>query len=297
MIEWSDLKFVLETVRQGGITSAARSLGVNHATVSRRISAAEQACGARLFDRLPSGYRATEAGLEVAKAAEKIERETIKLNSKIGALDMALKGPLTFTAPELIVRQILGPILSEFQIQFPGIDLQLIASTASVSLTDRTADVAINVSNTPHQSLIGTKVSGQKCCAYIAKTKHKSLASDGSTPIDWIQFSHRDGIPKEVTEAWPNQVQTIVLNDMTAAHGLVRSGLGATVMPCFLGDTDPELTGLPNVPLMPYVDVWVLTHADLKHVPRISAFTRFVSDHLRALRPVFMGEAPDKIAD
>lgn len=92
-------------------------------------------------------------------------------------------------------------------------------------------------------------------------------------------------------------MQTIVLNDMAAAHGLVRSGLGATVMACFLGDTDPELTRLPNVPLMPYVDVWVLTHADLKHVPRISAFTRFVSDRLRALRPVIMGEAPDKTAD
>lgn len=293
MIEWSDLRFVLETVRHGGITNAARSLGVNHATVSRRISAAEKACGARLFDRLPTGYRATAAGLEVAKSAEKIEAETQDLNSKISALDTALTGQLTFTAPELIVRQILGPLLAEFQKQYPAIELKLIASTAEVSLSKRAADVAINVSNTPHQSLIGTKVSGQKCGAFIAKSTLETLASDRSEPINWVQFSHRNGIPAEVTDAWPNPVETITLNDMTAAHGLVRSGLGATIMPCFLGDTDPELTRLPGVPLMPYIDIWVLTHSDLKHVPRISAFTRFMSDKLRTLRPIFMGEAPD----
>ena len=64
MIDWSDLRFVLETVRQGGLSGAARILGVNHATVSRRISSAEAAAGALLFDRLPGGYRPTEAGLE-----------------------------------------------------------------------------------------------------------------------------------------------------------------------------------------------------------------------------------------
>ena len=55
MTDWNDLKYVLETVRQGGVSGAARVLGVNHATVSRRIAAAEADMGARLFERLPGG--------------------------------------------------------------------------------------------------------------------------------------------------------------------------------------------------------------------------------------------------
>ena len=60
MLDWNDLRFVMETARNGGTSGAARVLGVNHATVARRITAAEEALGERLFDRLPSGYVPTE---------------------------------------------------------------------------------------------------------------------------------------------------------------------------------------------------------------------------------------------
>ncbi|MEP1770055.1 MAG: LysR family transcriptional regulator, partial [Anderseniella sp.] len=111
MIDWSDLRFVLETVRQGGLSSAARVLGVNHATVSRRINSAEAAAGALLFDRLPGGYRPTQAGLEAARAAEAMEEASATLGLAIGSRDQTLKGPLSFTAPQLLIERILAPLL------------------------------------------------------------------------------------------------------------------------------------------------------------------------------------------
>ena len=69
MENWDDLKFVLAVARAGGLSGAARKLGVNHSTVSRRLSALEAALGTRLFERLPGGLVPTAAGTEAVEAA------------------------------------------------------------------------------------------------------------------------------------------------------------------------------------------------------------------------------------
>ena len=56
---WDDLRFLLAVARAGTLSGAARSLGVNHTTVSRRIQALEEHVGVRLFERLSSGWATT----------------------------------------------------------------------------------------------------------------------------------------------------------------------------------------------------------------------------------------------
>jgi molybdate transport repressor ModE-like protein len=55
-MNWDDMRFFLALSREGSISAAGRSLGVNHTTVARRIAALEEVLGTRLFDRLPDGY-------------------------------------------------------------------------------------------------------------------------------------------------------------------------------------------------------------------------------------------------
>ena len=54
-MNWDDMRFFLQVARTGRLTEAARALGVDHATVSRRVGALERALSARLFDRSPRG--------------------------------------------------------------------------------------------------------------------------------------------------------------------------------------------------------------------------------------------------
>ena len=58
-------------------------------------------------------------------------------------------------------------------------------------------------------------------------------------------------------------------------------------MPCFLGETDPDLARVPGIPLVSYYDIWLATHPDLRRVRRIQAFMTFAAKRLRALRPIF----------
>ena len=90
----------------------------------------------------------------------------------------------------------------------------------------------------------------------------------------------------------PNLRVRLTVDDMAAAIGAVRAGIGATRMACFLGDTDPALVRVPGMPRFDYLPLWLLTHADLRHVPRIRTFMDFTAARLGKLRPVFEGTAP-----
>ena len=291
-MDWGDLRYVLETVRHGGLSGAARELGVNHATVARRIAAAEAALGAPLFDRRPTGYVPTEAGQDAARAAELFETEHATLSRTIAAREDTLSGPLTVTAPQLMIQTVLAPILGDFARQHPEIRLTALGANATLNLAHREADVAIRIAHDPDPDLVGRRVASQQSTVYAHRDYVADLVASGRTGLDWLRFVHWEEAPKAVMEAYPDTKVLMYLDDMVAMIGAVRAGLGATRMACFLGDTDPDLVRVPGLELMPYAPVWVLTHADLRHVPRIAAFSRFVSDALRAQRPTFAGERP-----
>lgn len=289
-MDWGDLKYVLETVRHGGLSGASRALGVNHATVARHIGAAETALGTTLFDRRPSGYVPTQAGRDAARAAEAFEVEHAALARAIAARDIALSGPLTVTAPHLMVQSLLAPILGEFAQAHPEIELTVLGAIETLNLAEREADVAIRIADAPDPDLVGRQVATQKSAVYASKACVKALSRDPDRRLNWLRFLHWQTAPKEVRAIYPNTRTVMNLDDMVAMMGAMRAGIGASRAPCILGDADPELARVPGLPLLPYPPIWVLTHADLRAVPRIAAFTEFISAALRKKRAAFAGE-------
>ena len=290
-LDWNDLRFVLETVRQGGISGAARALRVNHATVARRITAAEAAMGARLFDRHASGYRPTEAGREAARSAEQMEAASHDLGRRIGAKDQALSGPLTITAPQLLFDRALAPILRRFADRYPAIELKVVAANRELNLSRMEADVAFRISDTPGDTLVGRRVTTQNATVYVGREQAARLRDDPALPLDWVRFAHWPGPPEVIKQNWPNRRVRMTVDDMYAAIAAVRENIGATRMPCFLGDPDPLMERLPNVPLLPYRSLWVLAHPDLAKSAKVSTFTDFAAREFAALRPLFEGAA------
>lgn len=289
-MDWDDLRFVLETVRHGGLSGAARALNVNHATVARRISAAEASLGTRLFDRRPTGYVPTEAGQDAARAAEDVEARHAKLGRAIAARDALISGPLTVTAPQLLILHVLAPILRDFRAMYPEVQVTALGVNTPLNLAHREADVAIRMSNNPDPDLFGRKVADQRSGIYASHSYLRKLAADPDQTLDWLRFLHWEKPSQTVRSAYPNLQIAMHTDDMVAMHGAVRAGIGASRLPCFMGDSDPDLGRVPGIPLEPYIPIWVLTHADMRHVPRIAAFTDFVWDAMRVLRPKFAGD-------
>lgn len=291
-MDWGDLRYVLETARHGGLSGAARALEVNHATVARRIAAAEVALGTTLFDRRPSGYVPTQAGRDAARTAEAFEAEHATLSRAIAARDVALSGPLTVTAPHLLVQSLLAPILGEFAQSHAEIELTVLGAITTLNLAEREADVAIRISDAPDPDLVGRQVATQKSAVYASTDYLEAFSRDQERRLAWLRFLHWQPTPKEVLAVYPNARCAMNLDDMVAMLGALRAGLGASRVPCIIGDADPVLERVPGLPLMPYPPIWVLTHADLRSVPRIAVFTEFVSSALRKQRAAFAGEVP-----
>ena len=82
---WDDLRFILAVAETGSVSAAARKLGVNHATVLRRVSAYEERQGIDIFDKTSRGYRVIEDRLRVITAAREVE-------NAIQAVDRAVQG-------------------------------------------------------------------------------------------------------------------------------------------------------------------------------------------------------------
>ncbi|HIC80102.1 MAG TPA: LysR family transcriptional regulator [Kiloniellaceae bacterium] len=297
MDDWDDLRFVLAVCRGGGLTGAARALGVNHSTVSRRIAALEDRLGARLFDRLPSGYRPTAAGEEALVAAEAMERSAADLNRTVAARDRRPSGALTVTAPLMIVMGPFAEILADFRKAYPEIEVRVRATTDLLNLHRREADVALRASDAPDESLFGLKLGEQRAAlyasrAYLAARAAVMAEAPGEAEVDWIGRTGQDRPPPEVTARFPKARTSICLDDKLGAVAAMRAGLGLCRLPCFQGDRDPALRRLPGFPLSRYPDKWVLTHPDLARVERVRLFMRFAAEAVKRHRPLFMGERP-----
>jgi DNA-binding transcriptional LysR family regulator len=295
MNDWDDLKFVLAVARAGGLSGAARSLGVNHSTVSRRLSALEAKLGTRLFERMPEGFVPTAAGSEAAESARRIETELLSLDTRITAQDAELEGPLRITGAQLLFQAQLADIVARFCERHPLIEVELIAANEILSLQRREADVAVRVTDKPDETLFGRLASGQNRGFYASKAflrAHEEVLSKSSDPfrIPCTAFKWWGRTPpKEIRARFENAYTSVVCDDMIALQAAVRAGLGVGRMPCFVGDRDPELGRVPGFPLTRYFDIWILTHPDLKHVERIRRFMRFAADEFKANAGLYLG--------
>lgn len=61
-IDWDQARVFLAVAREGQLLGAARKLGLDHATVTRRINALEEALGVKLIERTTTGSTLTPRG-------------------------------------------------------------------------------------------------------------------------------------------------------------------------------------------------------------------------------------------
>ncbi|WP_350184968.1 LysR family transcriptional regulator [Roseibium album] len=289
------MKFVLAIATAGNVTRAAKRLGVTHSTVSRRLSALEESMATRLFERLPEGFVPTAAGEQAVAAARRVEAEVLTLDTRITAQDTELEGPLRITAAQLLFQVQLAEIMQQFSERHPRIELQMIAANEKLSLHRREADIAVRVTDNPGETLFGRLATGQNRCYYMSRNfarKYRETMETGhaSIPLPCVTFKWwGQGVPKEIRTRYKSAFISLVADDMIALLAAVKAGIGVGRLPCFLGDPDPDLVRIPGMEPSRYLDIWVLTHPDLKNVARIRTFLRFAADAFKARSGLYLG--------
>ncbi|MBC2594464.1 LysR family transcriptional regulator [Ruficoccus amylovorans] len=124
-MELRHLECLVEVVRQGGFSAAARTLGMTQPTVSKAVGQLEHECGARLLDRLKEGVRVTDAGACVLRRAKMMLTERDHLNDELAELRGLESGRLRLGLPVLGSSILFAPQVAEYRRRYPGIDIEL----------------------------------------------------------------------------------------------------------------------------------------------------------------------------
>jgi len=292
-LSWDEFRLVKSIAEARSLVGAADRLGVNHSTVFRRLAAVESAVGARLFERSRAGYEPTAAGEEMIALASTMAESVLEFERRVAGRDIKPTGELSVTTPEGIGQHFMPAIVAQFQIQNPGVVVELILSDQPLNLSRREADIAIRMTNDPPETLVGRRICTGRWCVYCRRDLTAEVGAEASGSIAFVGFG--DNFGPAPARRWidANIAPGQLVAKANSAHCMLKfalQGFGATLLPCFLGDRSPELARLGY--LLPELDMglWMLTHSDLRRSARVRAFMDFAGAELTKQRRAIEGE-------
>lgn len=275
-MDWEDVRFFVALARHGSLSAAARALGVNHATVSRRVAGLERSLGQTLFERRPDGYRLTEAGERaldragaMAEAAEALSR---------GHSDAQAQGLVRLTAIQSLGEGFLPPHLAEFQRRHPGIDIELISDIRALSLSRFEADLALRLAKPADGEVVAKRLGGLSMGLYGTAEWCERLRH--GEPPRFVGFDEASiHVPEGVwlSRQFPQARLAFRAGGYVAQCAAVREGVGIAVLPKFLAE--PDLIRLDFLPQPPAREVWLLWRAGTA----LSSPTRLLAGYLEEL--------------
>ncbi len=284
-LDWDDVRYAVALARHGSLSATARALGVNHATVSRRLDGLERALGRPLFDRRPDGYRPNAAGAAVLAEAKAMEAGALALLRRLDRVKAGPAGPVRLTTARTLALGFLIDRLDGLRRRHPGIELELVLETRITSLARREAEIALRLGRPADSALVGRRVATIAYRAYAAPAVAAEAATGGVPPL----IGDAEG---ESEAAWlvrhhPGRPMAFRCDSQMAQAAAARAGWGVALLPRFLGDPDPGLAPVDLPALPPPREVWLLIRPDLAEVPRVRAVADALADLFRESRALF----------
>lgn len=283
-MDWNDLRFVTAVAATGSLNAAAKTLGVNHATVLRRVNGLEERHGVRLFLRSARGYRLAPNAHEIVKAIEAMSEGAEQVRRALAGAATDVVGRVRLTSTDTFCQLVLPPILARFAAKEPGISVNLLCSNAHVDMDRPDAEITLRPAAALSDGMRGTQVATLGFGAYGPK---------GRATDDWIGFG--PPLDRARPALWmadniaPERVRARADSFLVAAR-LVAAGVGNCFLPVIVAAQFRELLAIEMEPEIA-VPIWVATHRDLHDAPGIAALRRHLEREIAAVAPVLAGRA------
>lgn len=293
-LDWNDFRYFLAVARSGTISNAARSLGVDNATVGRRIAALESAMGAQLFDRSPQGYKLSTLGEALLPPAERVEVGVMGARARIDDLQNSTSGSLRLGATDAFGTYFLAPRLSKLQLELPGMHIDLVALTGVLSLSKREADISIGIVRPEQGRLFSRKLTTFRLGLY-ASYDYLS-ARPAITSIDdllahdvitWVDNLMHDPSLNYIADIDHRIVPRYGCSNLVAQLKATVGGAGICVLPHYMTRTEPTLRRVLQDSVTIELPYYLTVHADLHELSHIRKAIDFLVAEVEEARSGF----------
>jgi DNA-binding transcriptional LysR family regulator len=283
-MNWDDVRMFLAVARTGQILSASKRLGVNHATLSRRVTALEEALKTRLLVRRTNGCELTAEGEVFLNAAERMETEMLAAQAHVGRVDTAVAGTVRIGAPDGFGVSFLAPRLGQLTARFPALRIQLVPVPRSFSLSQREADIAITLERPEQGRLVSSKLTDYTLGIYASNAYLDEHGVPDS--IEALKQHRRIGYVEdllytasldftgEVMRHWDAGFE---ISSATGQTEAVRSGAGIGILHNYIARQYAELRRvLPETTIRRAY--WTTYHESARDLMRVRTVVDFLQE-------------------
>lgn len=291
-MNWDDVRIFLAVARSGQILGAAKSLGLNHATVARRLTALEEALGSKLFTRKTNGSELSSAGERFLVHAEAMESAMLAANESAGT-DSAIDGTVRVGAPDGFGVAFLAPRLGELIDRHKGLRIELVPVPRAFSLSRREADIAVTLERPREGRLVARKLTDYRLGLYAAQRYLDAHGTPASLDdlaahqlvgyVEDLLFTSSLDYTAEFLKGWRSSLAVSSAMGQTEA---VRAGAGIGILHAFMVKRDSRI--VPVLPAHTLIrSYWTVVHEDLRSIRRVALVAEFLAEIVARDRAMF----------
>lgn len=284
-LDWSILRDFIAVAETGSLSQAARRLRLSQPTLSRRIAALEDQLKAQLFQRTPRGLLLTDAGEQVLSGARRVEEEALAIERQAEAAHQTLTGTVRISITEALGSLWLPSKLAAFHASYPGVCVEVLVDNRIVNLIRREADIAVRMFRPEQPDLIAKKAGDLVMGLYASRSyldrygrpSHPSELKDHFHVGFDESMSNHPGVQK-LERHFSTERIVHRSSSFVGQLSATLAGIGIGAHDCILADAEPSLERLMPEHFKHEVEIWLVTHADLRRSARIRAVFDFLAD-------------------
>jgi DNA-binding transcriptional LysR family regulator len=292
MYNWDDLRIFLSVARHKSLQGAADQLGLDPTTVGRRMARLEQALNCTLIARGRSGQFLTANGNRLFEEASRVEAATEGVRTAIGETS---SGVVRISTSEGFGTAIIAPAVPQLVAKRPKLQLEIVAMPGFLSSAMREVDIAITLGRPEDARLEIEKLTDYTLGLYATQGY---LEKNGrpSTVVELRRHSLIGYIDdllyanelRYLDDVLPGLKPIISSSSIRAQQEMIARDVGLGILPCFMGETAPELVRLLPKEIAITGTFWLSARRDVLQTARARHVRNWVYEAVAARRRILL---------
>ncbi|WP_268866474.1 MULTISPECIES: LysR substrate-binding domain-containing protein [Thalassolituus] len=160
--QWEGIREFVAVAESGSFTAAAVQLGLSTAQVSRQVRALEQRLGSELLFRTTRRVALTEPGQLYYQHCRLLLDGLAEAELALGNLQATPQGKLRITAPMSYGERHIAPLLNDFALRYPQIQLHYLLTNEKLDLVGGGYDMAVRLGKLDDDRLVARRLASRE---------------------------------------------------------------------------------------------------------------------------------------